>query len=246
MMDISRVLLPSLALALGVAASVYFIIRWWRNRDGQHTRALLFWAIGLFLMFWFQVPAILIGLGKVVTITDFNLFFSLTFPITFLALMLFYLGILQISGFDLNKKIKVLLFSWFALAILFFGYSFVLNKGVVSTYFLPLAGNIAFYLPIRTMILVIAIKLLFRPEMKTVSGMLGTLGIAAESMLGLARNFFIVDRVLRYPPQFWYVVIADSRFFFITQTLSIIILVFGFYFLHRAYHRLRYGSNSKN
>lgn len=243
MVDIGRILLPSLAFALGVITSVYFAIWWWRHRDGAHARSLLFWAIGLFLMFWFQVPAILVGLGKVITVTDFNLFFSLTFPITFLALMLFYLGVLQISEFNLSRKRKILLFSWFALAVAFFAYNFILNKGVVSTYLLPLAGNIAFYLPIRVMIFVVAIKLLFRPEIRTVSGMMGIIGVAGESILGLTRNLFIIDRVLRYPPQFWYMVISDSRFFLVTQTLSIIILAFGFFFLHRAYHRLRYGSN---
>jgi len=60
-----------------------------------------------------------------------------------------------------------------------------------------------------------------------------------ESALGLLRNFFVIKNTLIYPPQLWYFVIGSSRFFFITQTISIVLLVIGFYFLHLYYHRLR-------
>ena len=97
-MNLSGIFLPALALALGVAASVYLVILWWQCRGkSEHAKGLLFWAIGLFLMYWFQIPAVLIGSGKIITVTDFNFFFALTFPITFLALIFLYFGILQIS-----------------------------------------------------------------------------------------------------------------------------------------------------
>ncbi|MBI4084977.1 MAG: hypothetical protein HY432_00515 [Candidatus Liptonbacteria bacterium] len=237
------IILPSLALTLGVSASVYFFAYWWRHRDDKHSRALLFWAIGLFLMYWFQVPAILTGLGKVITVTDFNLFFTLTLPITFLALIFFLLGIFEISGFDIRRKFKIFLFLWFGVAILFFAYYFIINGGAILTYFLPLGGNIIFYIPLRLIIIATAARIIFRSKLRTAAGIAGVVCVIGESVLGLARNFFIIDNVLKYPPQFWYVVIAQSKFFFITQTLSIIILVFGFYFLHLAYHRLVYGEN---
>ncbi|MBI1956850.1 MAG: hypothetical protein HYS44_00095 [Candidatus Niyogibacteria bacterium] len=233
-MGVVKIILPALALTLGVLTSVYFVVQWWRQRDGRRERALLLWALALFLMYWFQVPAILSGLGKTITVTDFNLFFALTFPITFLALIFIYIGILQISGIRLGKKQMLALSAWFLAAILFFAYQFIVNKGVIQTYLLPLMGNL-FYIFIRALIVFTVIRLLIRPEMQTRVGILGAAAIVTESILGLARNFFIIDQVLTYPPQFWYLAIASSQFFFVTQTLSIILLVFGFYFLHRLY-----------
>ena len=236
-MDISSIILPAFALALGIFASGYFVSWWIRHKDRRHTYAILSWALALFLMYWFQVPAILIGLGKTITVTDFNLFFTITFPITLLALTLVYTGILQISGIELGKKQKIALSIWLLSAVVFFGYHFILNKGVIQTYLMPLGGNIGFYLVIRVLIILAAIRLLYKTEMRTLYGILGAGALITESVLGLARNFFIIDRVLTYPPQFWYMHIAKSQFFFITQTLSIILLVIGFYFLHLLYHR---------
>ncbi len=198
-----------------------------------------------FLMYWFQVPAILIGLGKTITVTDFNLFFALTLPITFLALILVYVGILQIADFAVSRRRKVFLFSWFALAILFFAYYFVSQRGIINTYALPLVGNIAFYFVIRVLILAAAVRLAFRSELQNSAGIIGISGLVIEAVLGLMRNVFIVWQVLHYPPQFWYVVISGSRFFFVTQAMSVILLSCSFLALHYAYHRLKYGLNYK-
>ena len=237
-MDLGGILLPVLALTLGVATSVYFTVLWWQCRgSSEHAKGLLFWAIGLFLMFWFQVPAILIGFGKTITVTDFNFFFALTFPITFLALILFYFGILRISWVSLSMKSKNLFFGWLGLAIFFFSYQFIVNKGIISTYLLPLGGNILFYLPVRLIIVFAVIKLLSQPGIRTPSGIFGVICILGEMALGAARNIFVIKNVLRYPPQFWYIVLSGSKFFFTTQTLSVILLTLGFFFLHRAFHR---------
>lgn len=245
MVDIGRVILSSLALTLGVMTSVYFFLWFVRHKDGRHTYSLLSWAFALLLMWWFQIPAILAALGKAITVTDFNLFFTLTFPITFLALLLVYIGILQISGILLGKKQKIALSVWFLSAVAFFVYHLILNKGYIQTYLLPLGGNVAFYIVIRVLIILTILRLLSRAEMKNIYGFVGAGALLTEGVLGLARNFFVIKQVLIYPPQFWYFAIADSRFFFITQTVSIILLVVGFYFLHLLYHR-RLGGGKKS
>lgn len=235
-MDISNIILPSLALALGILTSAYFIVWWLKHRDGRRVNALVSWAFALFLMYWFQIPAILVGFGKSIIVTDFNLVFTITFPIVLLALILIYIGILQISGTKLGKKQKIALSVWFLSSIIFFGYYFILNEGIIQTYFFPLGANIAFYLVIRILIIVALIRLLYRVEMRTLYGMLGAGALIIEGLLGIARNFFIIDKVLTFPPQLWYFHIVKSQFIFVTQAMSIILLVIGFYFLHRLYH----------
>ncbi len=239
-MKIILTLLPALALFFGVISSVYFLVLWWRHCSERHARAYLYWALALLFFYWFQVPAILVSLGKTVTVTDFNLFFALTFPITFLALMLVYLGVVRMFGFEISKSKKIILGIWFVTAIIFFAYQFILQQGIIQTYALPLGGNIAFYIPIRIVIILSILKLFYETNLKKALLIPGALGVIAESVLGLARNVFIIINVLKYQPQEWYLVIASSKFFFITQTMSILLLVFGFYFLQQAYHRARH------
>ena len=245
-MEIGKILLSSSALALGVLASVYFFIGWRKHQDRQHARALLLWALALFLMYWFQVPAIFFSIRNVIVVTDFNLFFALTFPITLLALVFIYLGILQISKIRLGKKKKYIFALWLLSAVLFFTYHFTANQGVIETYSLPLIGNILFYLPIRILIIFVLARWLFTSKIKNIYGILGATGIIAESLFGISRNFFIIKNVLTYPPELWYATISSSKFFFITQTMSIILLVFGFFFLHFYYHRLRHKNNKRS
>ena len=64
--------LPMTALALGILMSAYLLREWFWHERRRHFLAL--WATALFLMYWFQIPAILANLGVVVTISKFNLF----------------------------------------------------------------------------------------------------------------------------------------------------------------------------
>ncbi len=226
--------LPALALALGVLLSVAFFIEWLRQQKFSR-HFLLYWALGLFLMYWFQVPAILAKAGKAITVTDFNFFFALSFPITLLALIFFYLGILDILNIRLPRWAKMFFGAWFLAAVFFFGYNFIIQKGIISTYALPLIGNIAIYLPIRTLIIVTLVRWFLKTPRLTLWGILGAAGIAGESVLGLLRNFLIIKNVLIYPPSLWYRVLSDLQIFFILQSLSIIVLVFGFFFFYRMY-----------
>ena len=238
-MDISRIILSGLALTLGILTSVYFVVCWWRDPSKPHARALLFWAFSLFLMYWFQIPAILFSIRKVIVVSDFNLFFALTFPITFLAFIFIYLGILQIFEIQTERGKNFFTWSWFIFAIFFFTYHFIARKGVIETYSFPIVGNLLFYVPIRMLIIFITVRWFIKLKSRNIYSILGTGGIVMESALGLLRNFFVIKNTLIYPPQLWYFVIGSSRFFFITQTISIVLLVIGFYFLHLYYHRLR-------
>src|SRR3989338_11500205 len=98
-MDLS-VIFPGVAFVLGLLVSAYLFIEWLRH----HRRPwfLLYWALALFLMYWFQVPVILTNLGKTIVQSEFNFFFAITFPITFVALILIYLGVLDAIKFQMR------------------------------------------------------------------------------------------------------------------------------------------------
>ena len=228
---------PVAALALGILTSAYFLIEWWRAH--RRPRFLLLWAVALFLMYWFQVPTILTGPGKVITVTDFNLFFALTLPITFVALVLVYIGSLEVVGSRLKGRTRTWFLCWFLFAVIFFAYHFIMRKGVIETHTLPFVGNVAFYLPIRMLILFIFVRWLSGPTPKGAYGVLGAAAVIGEGVIGIFRNFLVLKTILVYPPQFWYVALTSSKAFFLLQTLSIILLALGFSLLYRMHQRLR-------
>ena len=188
------------------------------------------------MIYLFQIPVILTSLGRVITVTRFNLFFSLTFPITLLALIFLYWGVLEVIGIRLKPKIRWGFFVWVLAAVLFFGYYFITRKGVIETYALPLVGNIIFYLPLRTLIIVTLVRWLSQTP-KTAYGMLGAAGIIGESTLGIVRNLLVIKNVLTYPPEFWYIALSSLEIFFVLQTIGLFLLVLGFF----SFYRLRFG-----
>jgi hypothetical protein len=226
---------PILALGLGVLVSGYLFIDWIRH--GRRSRVFLYWALALFLIYWFQVPVILTSLGRTVTVPDFNVFFALALPITFLALVLIYWGVLDALRIRLTPRAKALFGLWFLSALIFFGYHFIVRGGIIETYALPLAGNVVFYLPIRLLIIATLARWLLRRTSSALYGILGASGVIGESVLGLVRNFLIVKNVLIYPPQLWYLVLSSLEIFFILQTAGIILLVMGFFFFHRMHYK---------
>lgn len=227
-------LFPLVALASGIAVSIYLLAKWLRH-ERRH-KYLLFWALALFLMYWFQVPMALSLLGRTMVMTDFNLFFALTLPITFLALVLICLGLFEVLGVRLGKTAKLLFWFWFLFALAFFAYYFISNEGIIRTYSMPILGNVVFYLPIRCLIIFIVLKHFrkcLEDKMQTTDCVMGTVLIAGESVIGIFRNILIVKTVLAYPPAFWYVAMSSLKIFFILQASSVIMLSLGFLFLYR-------------
>ncbi|KKT40851.1 MAG: hypothetical protein UW30_C0017G0021 [Candidatus Giovannonibacteria bacterium GW2011_GWA2_44_13b] len=227
------VVYPALALVLGVLTSIYLFVAWFRHPK-KRPAFILYWSAGLFLMYWFQVPIILTNLGRTTTITAFNFFFAVTFPVTFLALAMIYWGVLDALNIRLNRMLKVLFLAWLLSAAAFFAYHFIIYHGVISTHILPVVGNLVFYLPLRILIIIALARRVMQMDNKKNLGAFGAAFVIGESVLGIFRNLLIVKYVLAYPPQLWYIVLTSLKIFFILQTASIIFLVFGFIFLHRA------------
>src|SRR3989344_8279351 len=143
-----------------------------------------------------------------------------------------YLGCLDIIGTRLKRNFKVLFWVWFLLALAFFIQQFIVQEGVIHKYALPLVGNIAFYLPVRLMIIFTMAGWIWKSGPRGIYGFFGALAIISESIIGLYRNFLVVKNVLAYPPEFWYVVLSGLDIFFILQTVSVVLLSLGFLFFH--------------
>lgn len=219
--------------------SAYLLVKWLRHP--QRPRFLLFWALSLFLMYWFEVPLILGVLGKVVTVTSFNLFFAMMLPVTFLALVLLYRGTLELLEIRWTKKANTLFFFWFLAAVVFFGYVFTIGGGIIRTYALTLGGTLMFFVPIRALIILTLTKWLWRARDKTISGILGASAIIAESVFGIISNLLIVRNIMVYPPEFWYLALISLKIFFMLRMVNVVLIAFGYFFFCKNYHRPRAG-----
>src|SRR3989344_4401053 len=143
-------------LTLGVVVGFYLILEWFRH--GRRHHFPLFWAIGLFLFYWFQIPFILANAGVRFTVTDFNLFYALTLPTIFGGLMLIYLGVLSILQPPNAKKIKFWLSVWSMACILFFFYYLVIKGGIIDNHSSVFIVNLLFFVPARLLILLVLWK----------------------------------------------------------------------------------------
>lgn len=234
--------LPSLALVAGICSGGYLLWWSWLHRGTPHARAAILWATALFLMFWGQIPAILIGFGEVIVVNDFNLFFALTFPATLLALVFLYAGVRRIAGRPISQTTQRMLVGWFIVALAYFMVTFVVRGGVIESYASLIIG-VAFFMLLRLYIIKGIWGMIRSEEIRGRDGMLGAGLLITEAFVGLSRNVALIDSFLSRPPQYWYVGLARSPIFFIAMTASIVLLVAGFYYLHVSF--LRHASSSR-
>lgn len=221
--------LSLLALVLGTAGSLYLFIEWLAHR--REYRFLLLWSIGLLLQYLFQIPAILSNLGKGFILTDFNAFFSLTLSLSFLGLLLIYIGILYAIG--RARKTHMYLVIWFGIIAIL--YSFMFYGHRIFTSDAPtLITAFLFYLPLYALILHALWKWHRKQDwIKTRLTSVGIAILATAAAIGIVKSFVFLWGGLAYPPAFWFVPSASSQFVFISQSLEIISFVLGFLFVHK-------------
>lgn len=219
-------------LTLGVVIGLYLLLEWFRH--GRQYKFPLYWAIGLFLFYWFQIPFILANAGVRFTVTDFNLFYALTLPTIFGGLMLIYLGILSILQPPNAKKIKFWLSVWFVACILFFFYYLVIKGGVIDNHSSVFVVNLLFFVPARLLILFALFKWLrLQSWQKTKATILGIVLMISWAVMGIAGNVFAIKRLLAYPPQFWFIALTEFKLMFLLQSVSMLLLIIGFLFVHK-------------
>ncbi len=221
--------LSLLALVLGTAGSVYLFIEWIVHK--RKYQFLLLWSIGLLLQYLFQIPAILSNLGKGFILTDFNAFFSLTLSLSFLGLLLIYLGILYAIG--RARKTHRRLVIWFGIIAIL--YSFMFYDHRIFTSDTPtLITAFLFYLPLYGLILHALWKWHRQQDwIKTRLTTVGILMLAIAAAIGIVKSYVFLWGGLAYPPAFWFIPSSSSQPMFVLQSLEIISFVLGFLCVHR-------------
>lgn len=218
------------ALIFAIVGSLYLFIEWLHYR--RRHRFLIFWSIGLAFLYIFQIPEIAANAGSQFTVSNFNSFFSLTLPLKLLGHLLIYLGILSvISPLTYQKKYKYL-FAWFASALTF--YAFYFQNDLIFLSRLPLYASILlFYWPLYLLMLHALWKWYRKQDLiKTGFARVGIFLMGVSAVIGIYGSSLILQNITSYPPAFWFVAFSSHQIF-IMQIAEILILLFGFIFVHR-------------
>ena len=210
--------------------STKLFIEWCRHRP--RCKFLLAWAIGVLLLYWFQIPLILGNAGIRFTLTDFNLFFSLAFPMTFAGLALIYAGLRFVSR-ELDHS-AFYLSAWLVLCLALFAFFSLIKDGVQTDRVSLFVTNLGFFIPIRFLILHAAWKWFRQEQAASQRFRFGLSLIMVFAFIGILGNIIAIPRILAYPPQFWYIALTNFRLLFLSQLGSLLALLVGIGLIHNS------------
>ena len=216
-------------LVVGILGGVYLFVDWLRHRRYDFS---LFWSLSLFLHYWFQMPTILANLGIRFTLTDYNLFYLVAFPVVFLALILLYIGVLSIFH-AVQRKTYLLLALWFFLSVIiptvYFG-----RDIQVASYLPTLATLFLFIFPIQILILVMLWKWFQgKDHLHSRASKIGVSVMIAAMFMAVIQSFLALRAILIYPPQFWFIAITEANVLFVLQSINTLLLLAGFLLAHK-------------
>src|SRR3989338_8314432 len=82
--------LSLIGLAIGALGGLYLLAEYFRH--GRSSRFLLFWLIGMTLIYWFRVPMILANTGSQFVLRNFDFFLAVSFPVSLAGFILMLWG----------------------------------------------------------------------------------------------------------------------------------------------------------
>lgn len=219
-------------LIVGTLGSLYLLYEWLKHK--RRHKFYVFWSVGLFILYLFQIPFILVNSGFHLTVTDFNAFYSVAFPLTFLGLILIYLGIRSVSPPRNPKRLKLYLFFWFVLSLLVFSFYFIVRSGYVEDYTIQFLVIFLFFIPTYFLNLFALSRWFKRKDLhKTKLASFGIIIMMLGIFSGLLQAIIAIPKILAYPPQFWFLALTEFKLLFFLQSLGVLLLLFGFLLVHR-------------
>lgn len=220
-------------LLFGVIGGIYFL-REWITHDHKY-RFLLFWAAGLFIMYWFRIPSILAHAGVRFTVTSFDWFFVLSFSMYYLGPLLMFMGIGAVAPLARQERLTRWAWIWFALLVVFFLLHFF-GPSMIGRYLPMWISTLFFFLPMQLLLFGSTWKWGCRKDRnRSTRGAVGLLFImTAPAFLVVCSLLYLTD-LLAYPPSFWFVAVTQSPFVPILQSISTAFFVLGFMLAHKDY-----------
>jgi hypothetical protein len=216
---------------LGLGGSLLSFFSWVYH-DYKYP-AILLWSLGLLCLDWYQIPTLMALSGVPVVLSNFNPFFSLALPISFLGF-----GLICLGSFSIISRVRpihvLLLAAWFVAALIFYGFYYDASL-TFQTIWPIIDSNILFFAPMFLLNCVVGIRLYRRTiphGSRDKSLKIGLGAYVLASCCGLVRCGTSIFFGLTHRPD-----LATLSFFspvYITaQVVGLILFLFSFYIIHK-------------
>jgi|GEM_PF-4181758 len=224
--------LSSGGLLLGTLGSVYFLMEYLRHR--RESKFLLYWAIGLLLLFWFRIPIILLNAGVRFYFSGFHAFLAAAFPLALVGLIFLLAGVNSVHPFINKRKVSIFLILWLILALAFFAALFLGPFPLVKSNFSVLVVNLLLFAPVRLFLLYAIVRWLINWWRSIDAfGRIGIVMLVFGTSLGALQHFIVLPRLLVIPTEFWFIAIGSFDVNFIVEIFSMMFLLLGAFLAHR-------------
>ncbi len=220
-------ILSFISLAFGIGSGVFFFLLW--KESSYKNGFLLSSAIGIFLMYLFQVPFILANAGVSFVQTRFNFYFLFAFFANFSGLVLLFWAATKVLGSSGRRRIAVALTAWFVfvcLSILNNWFSYGLLKERLPL----LVGAFFIFIPLRLIIFASLIHIWSKKLWQTQKTAFWA-GILFQTavLIHLINYFVSIKKILYYPKNFWFIAIVDDKIILVSGIIASVILVISLF-----------------
>lgn len=220
---------------LSLLGGCYLLIGWLLHN--KRDPLMVLWAIGLWLTYWIQIPAMLVNSGVEFTVTDLNLIFAIAAPLCFLGMLLIFAGIALRASARPPVMLFRMLSLWFLACALFFLYAFQ-QGSQITTYWPATVGAVFFFVPLLMLTFFTLIRLMRRARNEHLPHLLSgarylMIGATFE-IAAIVSGYFAV---MQYPPRFWFIALLFSTPMLLLSTLATILLLFSFFLIRLDVHK---------
>jgi hypothetical protein len=219
------------AFVFSILVAGYYIIDWEHYHSKQAGHVTLLWGIGSFLSFWFAIPFLIANAGLPVVVTDYHPLFSVMIPLAFLGTLLIYRGIRSLSNPG-GKQLDLGLAVWFFASAIYFGY-FFFHLEVVASYAAMIFGVAVFFMVLFAAMLISLVAWYKRIDLHQFpyTG-IGIVLFSGATLLQLASCVAALFSIMRLPPQLWFAALMATATPYVLQSVSVLMLTCGQYYLH--------------
>jgi hypothetical protein len=213
-------------IVVGILFGAIFLWYWFST--GKKNIFLFYWSLGLFSWNFAQLPTIMAMVGGNKVITNYNLFFAIAVPITFIGRIFIHFGLRFFLGLKTTKRTIFLFTVWFVLFVLYYLYFFLINEYMVTTT-IVLFEMILFFIPVSFLSLYLCIcKLKTGINSYSYSSKVSIVILILFSLAVMFNYAYFIKASYYYPIEIFHVLVRASYPYIITRlaTMSLLFLCF--------------------
>ena len=202
----------------------------WAYHDYKYP-AILLWSLGLLCLDWYQVPTLMALFGVPVVLSNFNPFFSLALPISFLGF-----GLICLGSFSIISKMRpihiLFLAAWFVAALIFYGFYY--NTSLTpQTVWSVIDSNILFFVPIFLLNCIVGISLYRKITLRSASSIKAGIALYVfAACCGLVRCGLSIFFGLTHQPDLSALAFFSPAYI-LTQIIGLVFFLVSFYIIHK-------------